>query len=462
MTAKRYAILIVWGVLGLALFLLALTPGTWASPAQNDLRQTIPWPDPPTPQPDEPYNFATVCPSGECDFTTIQAAVDAASDGDTIKVAQGVYTSSSSQVMHVNKAITLTGGYATSDWTISYPVTQSTVIDAEGVAGRRGVYIDGTGVTTITLAGLSIKRGNAHDDDGGGVYVLTGTVVLRANCVLDNSGGRGGGVYVLSGTVRMSHNCFWGNSAESSGGGAYLAGGIVRMSHNSLWGNSAQSSGGGVYLAGTTTTLTGNSFQSNSAEDGGGVYMSGNTLTMSRNFFQDNSAALGRGGGIAIAGGTVNAWNDVIANNTAVWEGVYLSAGTLTARHWTLVNNGHYALITIGGSAILTNTIAASHTDGGFWGSSIAADHTLFSESGTPCSAGASCTSNFSGDPDFANPAANDYHIGPSSAALDRGVDAGVYTDMDNWARPYQAPDLGADEFWPPSCFLPFIMRRYW
>jgi hypothetical protein len=84
--------------------------------------------------------------------------VDAASDGDTVKVAQGVYTTSMAfQVVYVNKAITLTGGFTSTDWFHSYPLTQPTVIDAENVVRRRGVYVDGTGVPTITLSGLTIQ-----------------------------------------------------------------------------------------------------------------------------------------------------------------------------------------------------------------------------------------------------------------------------------------------------------------
>jgi hypothetical protein len=40
----------------------------------------------------------------------------------------------------------------------------------------------------------------------------------------------------------------------------------------------------------------------------------------------------------------------------------------------------------------------------------------------------------------------------PGSEAIDRGVEAGVTTDIDGNARPYgPAPDLGAVEYLPPS-----------
>jgi len=52
------------------------------------------------------------------------------------------------------------------------------------------------------------------------------------------------------------------------------------------------------------------------------------------------------------------------------------------------------------------------------------------------------------GDPGFAAPDAGDYHLGPSSGAIDLGVDAGVTRDWDGDLRPVgKGYDLGADEF---------------
>jgi hypothetical protein len=67
----------------------------------------------------------------------------------------------------------------------------------------------------------------------------------------------------------------------------------------------------------------------------------------------------------------------------------------------------------------------------------------------------------FTGDPAFVDPAAEDYHIGPGSAAIDRGVDAGVTTDIDGDARPAPPgtrPDLGADEVSQRRVYLPLVL----
>jgi hypothetical protein len=53
-----------------------------------------------------------------------------------------------------------------------------------------------------------------------------------------------------------------------------------------------------------------------------------------------------------------------------------------------------------------------------------------------------------------------DQHVGQ---AIDQGVDAGVTNDMDHHPRPYQEPNIGADEYWPHGAlkfiYLPVITR---
>jgi hypothetical protein len=44
-------------------------------------------------------------------------------------------------------------------------------------------------------------------------------------------------------------------------------------------------------------------------------------------------------------------------------------------------------------------------------------------------------------------------------------VDAGIKTDVDHEPRPYQTPDLGADEYWPPGAlkraYLPVVLHQF-
>lgn len=480
-----------------------------------------------------------VAPGGDCGgaspcYATIQSAVDVASSGDTVKVAQGVYTAIGFQVVYISKAITLTGGYTTTDWANSLPITRPTVIDAENMARRRGVYIDGTSVPTITLDGLVIQRGYAQDSNGGGVFARNAMVVLRNSVILGNRAtvahpnGKGGGVYLESGRLDLSSNAFTSNWAGYGGGGVFVEdgllvsignsfetnsggggggiwidfGAVAIMRENTFQDNTVEQSGGGVRVVGGTATLEHNEFAGNTATWGGGMMNSNDGMsTLSNNSFHDNAATWGGGvlvhddwvvlngntisgniaseqggglfvesgianlsgntirgntanaygGGIGMNGGSIDAQNDIIVENVSTWEGIYLSGGSLSAYHWTLARNGHYALTTNGGSALLINTIVASHSIGGLVGADVWADHTLFSDSGTPCSGGAVCMGSIFGDPHFVDLLAGDYHIGPGSAAVDRGMDSGIITDIDGDTRPLcSGYDIGADELVPP------------
>jgi hypothetical protein len=58
------------------------------------------------------------------------------------------------------------------------------------------------------------------------------------------------------------------------------------------------------------------------------------------------------------------------------------------------------------------------------------------------------------------NATGDDYHLGPGSAAIDAGTNAGVTTDFDGEARPQGSGfDIGFDESTLHDVFLPLIMR---
>ena len=150
-----------------------------------------------------------VAPGGDCGgvvpcYGTIQAAVDAASGGDIVKVAQGVYTGTGFQVVHISKAITVSGGFTRTNWSNPNPDGQPSVIDAEDVPRRRGIFIetgDDPGVS-VSLDALIVQRGHTGTmADGGGIYVSTGTVTIHSCTIRDNfatgsSTGGGGGFFL--------------------------------------------------------------------------------------------------------------------------------------------------------------------------------------------------------------------------------------------------------------------------
>lgn len=165
---------------------------------------------------------------------------------------------------------------------------------------------------------------------------------------------------------------------------------------------------------------------------------------------------------LARSGGGVSIWNsDALLTNNAVVDNVATSSGSgVSIRassprlvHTTLARNagGDGSGIYAAGSAFLINTILVSQTVG----ISVTSGYTAtldgvlwFGNQTNTVGAGTSnVTNGFTGNPAFA---ADGYHVASGSAAIDRGVNAGVTTDIDGQTRPYgAASDLGADEYAP-------------
>jgi hypothetical protein len=118
-----------------------------------------------------------------------------------------------------------------------------------------------------------------------------------------------------------------------------------------------------------------------------------------------------------------------------------------------------------GGVAALTNTILVSHT----LGISVAArssatlNGVLWFGNGVDTSGAGtfSITNSYIGNPVFA---VDGFHLTSTSAALDKGGNARVTTDIDGEPRLGRTPDLGADEYWQPGArrrhYPLLILRR--
>lgn len=215
----------------------------------------------------------TVCkPAGVCDYTSVQAAVSGASDGDVIKVAEGVYTGTSTCVVDIAKTITLQGGYTTTagamGWTISDPDGHPTVLDGEG--SRQVVCIN---AGDPTIEGFHVRNGQGTD--GAGVYVAGGEPVVRRNRIYGNvATTSGGGVYVVGGSLVLENSLIYANTAVD-GGGVYVASGSARIHYNTFYDNEATAgSGGGLHLAsGSSPAITASIVVSNVAgSSGGGLF----------------------------------------------------------------------------------------------------------------------------------------------------------------------------------------------
>ena len=488
--------------------------------------------------------FARIQSSGAIFSATtalaVQRAIDAATGAtETIQVAGTCIDVNTRgglrQAIHLDKSLTLRGGYTPSNWLVAYPITQPTTINASNLG--RALYVSGP--ATPTIRDLRFTGGDAAglgggpvigQDAGGGVYVLSATAALVNNTIELNAGERGGGVYVTNSSANFianlivnniapgtngrgggvylhqsdgtsfSSNTVMSNTAGRNGGGLYVNLSAASLSNNVVQSNTAQRNGGGLYVSDSPAVIAGNTIRANGSNNlsagggGGGVYLvnsagvtatpvlnrnsiiSNTTLsngggvlidvvspTLSGNAIRLNSAAAW-GGGVFVDNASPTLINNLLAQNTANQEGAALAAhgSSPWLIHTTIAQNdspsgaGVYAYADTSQaparpSAIaLTNTIVASHTVGlrAEAGSSLRLMATLFAGNGADSNgAGVNRTLDYFGPPAFADPSAGDYRLTLDSAAIDRGVNAGVTTDFEDTPRPVGAvSDIGYDE----------------
>jgi hypothetical protein len=364
-----------------------------------------------------------------------------------------------------------------------YVISASAIISGNWLFGNVAQY-GGGGYAFHAAANL--RNNHVYSNTalfGAGLFVYGSDACLRGNVVISNTASSiGGGLYLHQGRPVLRENAIHANTAPAVGGGLYLIGGAAVIQGNAVQGNSS-GWGGGLYLESGSAMIGGNEIQGNSAQLGGGLYLSSSSARLDANAIRSNQA-VEYGGGAYLYGGQSILTNNVIADNQAAVGGCGLSVVGRTTRllHSTIARNrgGDGSGIYIRedffgepGAAFLTNTVLVSHTvaihvsagntgtlTGTLWGSGAWANGADWGGDGAVLTG----TINVWGEPEFLDPGVGDYHIGPGSAALNRGVAAGVPRDMDGQPRSYRGPDLGADEYWPPGLprmvHLPVMIKQ--
>ncbi len=302
---------------------------------------------------------------------TIQRAIDVAVPNDTIAVAQGTYDTLNtkggrSQVVFVDKAVAIEGGYDSSFFSTGSP----SVLDPAG-SGRAVVI---TGTEAVTLKNFQLTNGDASAaglDGNGGCLLVGGSVeaTIEQITIQNCTAARGGGLYIQGGTLNTSDITLQNNSATLNGGGLYLQGGTLNGNGLSVKNNSATENGGGVYVAGGAATISGGAIDNNNAVLGGGVYAEDGAFGLTGSTAANNSAS-DRGGALFVAGGTVIVGGGQVSGNRApngggggyaIGGGLHLAAGTVLENNTASDGEGQ-GLFLLGTAAILTGTTIQNHT----------------------------------------------------------------------------------------------------
>jgi hypothetical protein len=312
-----------------------------------------------------------------------------------IRMAGGTYTQARSGniiLMTVYPSnLRIVGGYSTSDWSISNPTANPTIIDGQNT--NRGVLISISGdlaqLCNVTIANMTITngRGTTNDPSGGGVLIDSCANARLNNVTVQNSisqganntnvnangigDGTGGGISIrgdatkratltLTNVIVKNNQAIGGSEASGARGGLAVGGGVfainatLRATNLTVMNNTAQ--------AGDAPGKSGEQPQFQFADGIGGGLTAIECLAVEIDgFTATNNIVLGGDaggvGGYALGGGAafertpnVTLQNAKIANNSITGGngatsggseggGIHTTGTTLTLTNVELLNN---------------------------------------------------------------------------------------------------------------------------
>ncbi|HPF12281.1 MAG TPA: hypothetical protein PKW08_06760 [Flavobacteriaceae bacterium] len=235
------------------------------------------------------------------DYPTIQEAIDAASTGDVIIVANGTYYEN---IDFMGKDITVTSNYAFSGdlndiLTTIIDGSQPTDPDIGSCVSFKNGETNDAIIQGFTITGGSGTKtfnpsDNAYFRTGGGILINESAPTIKYNIIKDNhciaeagvSGAGGGGIRMGFGQPVVTNNIIKNNSGGYAGGMmiAYCGGATIK--NNLIAYNLATGSfdgGGGVYVDWEAVTLENNTIVYNHSGNKGGGLITTGTVTLIKN-----------------------------------------------------------------------------------------------------------------------------------------------------------------------------------
>jgi len=259
---------------------------------------------------------------GPADFSTIQAAINAAGDGDTIQVRAGTYNES----IIIDKDNVMLIGES----------RENIIID-----GRGGGFVVYVRANNITFNGFTMQNG------GYGIYLWKSS---NNNFTSNTASNNQYGIY-LDGS---SYNTLSGNTVSGNSYGIY----VYHSSYNVLSGNTASKNNDGIYFDGSSyNTLSGNILSSNNQH--------GILLHHSSDIILSGNTALNNTYGIYAGDSDKNVLSgNAVSNNT---YGIYLYYSDKNVLSGNAVSNNSYGVYFWGSSDNVLSGNAASNNSYGIY-----------------------------------------------------------------------------------------------
>jgi PKD repeat protein len=399
-------------------------------------------------------------------YSTIQAALTASQDGDTILIADGVYSGSENRDLDpMGKELLIKGENG----------PENCRIDCQSQG--RAFYIRSGEDEDMVIEGLTISNGKTIT--GAGIFIANSSPVLRNLIISNNSArdywgsGDGGAILVLNASPVIEDVVITDNEAAGLGGGMYLSSADPVMRNVVIEENSA-SQGGGLYLKNSSFPILEDvEIRNNSASDqGGGMYCNRKSYpTFLRATIAHNSAEYEGGGVYFYDGSACMMTNTVVYRNTASeGGGIYCYNNSYPL----ILNSVYYGNVALnaGGAIYASFCCGPEIANSILWGdfpeeicfspvndrNFIAIAHSNVEGDTTDIESNNNgdiywLDGNISEEPRFADPDNMDFHLKFNSPCIDEGIQDTlfVYGDSDTLLIPEMEylgsnPDMGAFE----------------
>ena len=266
-------------------------------------------------------------------FTTIQPALDASVDGDTIIISPGTYYEN----IIVNTNIVLASEHLLTNDT-SY--ISSTIIDGGGLSRViRLNHVNSSDSIKVTIDGLSVTNGDFPSDyGGGGIYMIASggwdeaekhkLILSNLNIYNNNAdNNQGGGVYTLGINTDIINCTFSNNTSDGHGAGFYLQNSSSIISNSTFLNNISDQNGGAFHVQSMDSVfvLSCHIFNNTANDRNGGASIQTFDYLLVDSLDAHNNYGDQRNGGLYAQGGdNIKVLNSTFFQNTTDGDGAGL------------------------------------------------------------------------------------------------------------------------------------------
>lgn len=305
------------------------------------------------------------------DFSTVQAAVNAAAPGDTVEIAPGVWPG---PVQISFKDIVLQS--STGD-------PASTVISGTGGGTDRVVQVLGGG-PDLVIKGLGITGGIA-----GGLGLSNSDATVQDCRIFGNENIFAAGAFVSGGSPRLVNNHYFDNTVNSSSGG-----------------------GSGIYVTNTDAILDGEIFEGNVGPAVVTVFNASPRIQRIRAIGNSTSAVVSVSG----AGSSPLLISSELARNSGTAGGnvIEITAGNVMKMFNTTIVDNELEFVALGSDLVAANCIVVGNVPQDEYPAALFMSHSIV-EGGLPG------PGNLDVDPAFEDRSGGDFRLAPGSPAVDAG-----------------------------------------